>query len=893
MNPTFFHQVAQRILHAQDGCDLRLATVLLPNYHAAQPLAQAFGEAAGTTVLLPRMLTLTDWAQTVQLDSPIQPDTRRIAALYQALRERDWFGDADLWSLSRELLGLMDELTRHHVVLPESESDFAAQLTEAYCARSGQALQFEARVVHELWYAMTSGVELDSERAWQQRLARLVESVEGPLYVLQTCDLAALDRHFLIACRERVPVEIFDLREMVAESPDCALLSRALQRDADSADLRSDAAVLEQLSEARLNGRLQLFGAHGLEQEAQAADVQIRRWLLEGKKSIAVVVQDRLVARRARALLERAQVQVRDETGWTMATLSVSTALMRWLEVVQGDFYYQDVLDLLKSPFLFADAPPAERKQAAYLFEQLVRKHGTVAQLESFIELAEREQRELVQPLVRLRQAMQALPKKSVPLAEWLDALHDSLQILGVSQGWAQDAAGQQLLGLLAQWTEELQGDATRCSFAEWRRWLAQQLDLNTFRDLAVESPVLFTHLAATRWRSFDAVLLIGSDAAHLPAPANAGQWFNDTVRASLGLPLASAQQAQVRDDLLALLAINDTVLASWQASKNGEPNLLSPHLEMLRALHLLAYRDDLAATELGDLLAQAKVQGEAFALPPAGEMPRPVAQPALVPQRVSPSGYNSLVACPYQFYARHMLRLNELDEVREELDKRDYGTWVHAALQRFHDEYKSLQEHEREAVEAALNRISAEVFAEALAHDYLAQAWLLRWQAQIPAYIDWQLANERAGWRYSGAETEFEIGVMESLILRGRIDRIDYQSEDMEVLRVLDYKTQAIAPLRNKLKEAGEDVQLACYAYDLHASEAAFVALDGGKVDAVTPPDDIAVLARLNIERLKSVFERMHQGAALPAHGAESVCGYCEMRGLCRHGQWQEAAHG
>ena len=387
MNPSFFYRVAQRILalHSQDACDLRAATVLLPNYHAAHPLVQAFGEAAGATVLLPRMVTLTDWAQTVRLDTPIQPDTRRIAALYQALRERDWFGDADLWSLSRELLGLMDELTRHHVALPESEADFAAQLTEAYRARSGQALQFEARVVHELWYAMTSGAELDGERAWQQRLARLVEAVDGPLYVLQTCDLASPERHFLDACRERVPVEQFDMREMVAGSPECALLSRALQRGTDSADLRSDAFLLQQQPEARLNARLQLFGAHGLEQEAQAADVQIRRWLLEGKRSIAVVVQDRLVARRARALLERAQVQVRDETGWTMATLSVSTALMRWLEVVQGDFYYQDVLDLLKSPFLFADAPPAERKQAAYLFEQLVRKHGTVAQLESYI----------------------------------------------------------------------------------------------------------------------------------------------------------------------------------------------------------------------------------------------------------------------------------------------------------------------------------------------------------------------------------------------------------------------------------------------------------------------------------------------------------------------------
>lgn len=895
MSSVFYKKVANHILscHAQDLPDLRGATVLMPNYHVAQPLAQALSAAANLpALLLPQMLTLNDWAQTVPLDTPIQPDTQRVTALYQVLRERRWFADADLWSLSRELLALMDDLTRHHVALPESADEFSEQLAKAYQARSGQAMQFEARVVHELWYAMAAGGELDSVRAYQQRLARLAQQVDSPLHVLLTGDLAAPEAHFLEACRARVPVMIFDLREMAIDAPHCALLVRALQCDTDGADLRSDAAQLLQLPVAALTERLQLFAAHGLEQEAQAADVQIRRWLLEDKKSIAVVVQDRLVARRVRAMLERAQVQVQDETGWTFATLSVSTVLMRWLEAVQSDFYYQDVLDLFKSPFLFADGTAGERKQAAYLFEQMVRKHGVIAHLQGFVETAEREAPELVQPLVRLRQATLALPKKAASLAEWLGALHHSLDILGVVRGWSQDAAGQQLLQLLAQWTGELGEDDTRCSFAEWRRWLAQQLDLNTFRDTAVESPVQFTHLAATRWRSFDAVLLLGCDAAHLPAPVNAGQWFNDAVRAALGLPLSNAQQEQVRDDLLALLALNDTVLVTWQASLNGETNLLSPHFEMLRALHLLAYRDDLAADELGDMLPNAQVRSEAFAVPQAGEMPRPTAFPALLPERISPSGYNSLVACPYQFYARHILRLNELDEVREELDKRDYGTWVHAALQRFHTEFPQLQTHDRVQLAEALQRISAEVFADALARDYLAQAWLLRWQEQIPAYLDWQLENEQAGWRYLEAEQPFAVEVADDLTLHGRIDRIDNRSEDPNAVCVLDYKTQAIAKLKNKLKDAGEDVQLACYGYARAASAAAFVSLEGDKVLAIAPPHDVAELAQLNIARLGTVFEQMRSGTALPANGIETACAYCEMQGLCRKAEW-ESAHG
>jgi len=910
LNSVFYSHVAQQILLRHAPPDLRGAMVLLPNYHAATPLARALSAAACLpALLLPQMTTLADWAQTVPLDLPVQSDTQRIATLYQALRERDWFPDADLWSLSRELLTLMDELTRHHVTLPESTEDFAQQLAEAYQAQSGVSMQFEARVVHELWYAMAANDDLDVSRAYQQRLGLLAQLVDKPLYVLQTCDLAAPEVQFLQACRQLVEVTVFDLREMVAAEPEFALLAAALQQDLQSDDLLSTSAVLKTQTQATLNTSLLLFGAHGMEQEAQAADVQVRRWLLAGKTSIAVVVQDRLVARRLRALLERAQVQVQDETGWTFATLSVSTVLMRWLEAVQGDFYYQDVLDLLKSPYLFAENPLL-RKQAAYQFEQLVRRHGVVAHLQDFIAVAEREATELIQPLARLRQAARAMPNKGARLSDWLHALNESLDILGVIKGWYQDAAGQQLMQLLALWQEELQSDTTSCSFAEWRRWLSQQLDLNTYRDLSVDSPVLFTHLPATRWRSFDAVLLLGSDAMHLPAPVNAGQWFNDAVRATLGLPLSCAQQRQVRDDLLSLLAMNGTVLVTWQASKNGEPNLLSPHLVMLRALHLLAFDGDLMETELGDLVEFAQVRcedpgvgietarvfpaqlrGEApsCCVKDAGVMPRPVVPAELIPQKISPSGYNALVACPYQFYARHVLHLNELDEVREDLDKRDYGTWVHAVLQRFHEQIPQLAQHDKNEAEEVLRRISDEVFAEALAHDYLAQAWLLRWQTLIPAYLDWQLENEAAGWRYQGSEVPFEIEVAENLLLRGRLDRVDVYLDDPENLAVIDYKTQSIQILKNKLKEPGEDVQLACYAHVQAAGAASFVSLEDDTVLAVSPTEDISDLAQLNIERLQTVFVQIREGAGLPAHGAEKICAYCEMRGLCRRGEWEQ----
>jgi len=793
------------------------------------------------------------------------------------------------------LLGLLDELTKHHVPLPQSEEDFLQQLERAYQAKRNAAMQFEARVVHELWYAMSASGELDAARAYQQRLALLAQQATAPLSVLLTSDLSRLEMRFLQAYGENAPVNIIDLRVLAAQQESCAVLNQACGREVGADDVHAEVPSLREQAQrlrlhfhhATLTKNLSLFAAHGLEQEARAAEVQVRRWLLQGKTSIAIVAQDRLAARRVRALLERAEVQVQDETGWILSTMSVSTVLMRWLDALQSDFYYQDMLDLLKSPYMFADQPVTERKQMVYELEQLLRKHGAVAHLDVFVELAQNQSPELGSPLARLRQAADELGKKSNTINGWLIALERSLHILGVYDGLAADAAGEKLLQAVHTWQQELAADTTRFSRAEWRHWLALQLDAITWRDTTIDSPVLITHLAATRWRKFDAVLLLGCDASHLPSADKAAVWFNDAVRDTLGLPVRAVYRTQQRDDLLCLLALNTTVLATWQASKSGEANLLSPYLEILRGLHELAYGDDLAEKELAEMLEGAQVRTEAAALPNPASMPQPVAPSSLIPQRISASGYNSLVACPYQYYARHVLHLNELDEVREGIEKRDFGEWVHDILYRFHQQFPELSGNPTHELEASLSSISSEVFAQALQRDYWARAWLLRWQQSIPAYIAAQLNSEAEGWRYQNGEVAFELPLTDDLQMRGRIDRIDVQSNAAHVVRVLDYKMQDANMLRNKLKQAGEDVQLPFYAHVFEATEAAFISIEKNKVMTVEPRQDVAQLAQANIERLKLVFVQMREGVALPANGVEAVCTFCEMKGVCRKVEW------
>jgi ATP-dependent helicase/nuclease subunit B len=503
-----------------------------------------------------------------------------------------------------------------------------------------------------------------------------------------------------------------------------------------------------------------------------------------------------------------------------------------------------------------------------------------VAGLEKFIVLAEHEV-VLHQPLARLRQAAALMEQdKKKPLAEWLGALRESLRVLGIDTGLQKDDAGEQLLGALETWQQELETDSGRYRFTEWRRWLAQQLDTQTYRDGSIDSTVRFTHLAATRWRTFDAVLLLGCDADHLPSVADGGRWFNDAVRGSLNLPTRSIHAARQRDDLLALLMMNDCVLVTWQKDRNGEAGMLSPYLEMLRDLHKLTYADDLSEHELSAYLVAEETRTVDL-LPVA--QPAPAVEKDIVPASVSISGYNSLVACPYQFYARYILRLNELDEVQEGIEKRDYGERVHDILQRFHERYAQLSAHPAAELDTALRQISEEVFADLLQQDFAARAWLARWFTALPAYLEWQTENETQGWRYAESESAFD-WPLEGVRLRGRIDRLDVRGEEK---RVLDYKTQSDQILRNKLREPGEDVQLACYAYAHEAADAAFVSIDNGKVKLVEPKDNMPELAQLNAERLVQVMENMRGGAGLPANGVDATCEYCEMRGVCRKGEW------
>jgi ATP-dependent helicase/nuclease subunit B len=851
--------VARHLLARYAGLlpDLSGLIVLVPNHRAGQDFTRALAREAGLPALVPpRIMPLKAWAESQAEPGP-EPASRRHARLYALLKAQTWLGNVDRWALAQELLQLADQLS---AARPEGRIADALRAVQ-------NAPNREIALVEAVWSALNNDGN-DPHARYAAALERMASAAQAPLSLYSPGPLTATEIRFLENYSSSQPVTLF---EPMAESSVAQCLHSAWLPSESSLKARAE-SLANAFAGSPLQDRIKLCPAPHLEAEARAAATWVGEQLQAGQRNIALIALDRLTARRVRALLERVEVLVEDETGWTLSTTASAAVIDRWLACLADDFPHVELLDLLKSPFLLGD--PSARQDAVLRLELAMRRHGVAQSRADIWRLAQSDPglAEAVPLLDSLFGAAQAFSMRRAPLAIWLTRLNESLQSLRALAPLAADAAGSQLLDRLDTLRRELAGESETHTFGEWRRWLDWVLESENFSDKSVSSPVVLTSLPNARGRSFEAVAVLGADAAHLPGAPSPG-FFNQAVHAALGLPTAVQHLAQLRDDLLSL-AIQGNTLFTWQAWVGDEPNPPSPFITLLQTLHKCAWGREL------DVQSAAAAPAQPSTLPQTLHMPAPAITAAQLPRRYSPTSYQTLLDCPYRFFARNVLGLKELDEADEALDKSDYGNALHAILKRFHD---SGPPQDHAAALALLDKISMEEFTRVPA--YSAAAWRVKWKKNQSAYIDLWLAHTARGWRYQSGETElearFDIPGLGDTVLHGRADRIDRNGD---ALRVIDYKTTAAARLKKKAEDPGENVQLPFYA-GLAEAEAAFLPVDTDQ------PDLVVLDPEANIEaitlRLPQLLEAIANGAPLSAHGIDAVCQYCEARGLCRKGGW------
>ncbi|WP_395702895.1 PD-(D/E)XK nuclease family protein [Aquabacterium sp.] len=722
---------------------------------------------------------------------------------------------------------------------------------------------------------------------WWRAARRVVEGHAGPAPMAQglSGDLARLALAWAAMAGDPATDRLFGWRasawmQLCAGGDD--VLGSAVLRNAAQAGMPALRLVADAPDDAPFAAAPSptLWRAAEAEEEALAAAGAVIQHLTEGRSPVALVAEDRLLVRRIRALLERARLHVADESGWTLSTTRAAAHLMAVLRAVRPSARPDAQLDGLK-----AEAAP----EAADWIDALEAywRRGQPAD--------EARGARLQQALAQWEQTRDRWQAWATPprraLAAWLQALRGLLLEAPSAGRWRADPAARAVWQALRLDSASARGDvdAMPLHLDDFIAWVDATLAAGSYI-AAVDreaAQVVITPLARAILRPFGAVVVPGADERTLGPPPAAPSLLGDALLRALGQP--DRETRALRGALaFAQLLREPQVLLLRRVAEGDEhlgPSPWIARLQLARHAQGLPLLEETSAPLHWRTLQPAPV------FPP-----RPSAAGAL-PPAISASALEALRTCPYRFYARSVLRLFEAEELAQDPGKRDYGTLLHAALQRFHDQRVEGQSPAQEA--ARLIALADDVAAES----GLDGPAMLPFRAGMgdfaARYLHWLLQRDAQGWSYLQGEVEARCAppMLGGLQLQGRIDRIDRKGAERQLI---DYKTGSQAGLKEKLREPLEDTQLAFYAAQVLSSDhppdalvACYLGLDERDGIAELPHPDVAASAEALLQGLAGEWSRLQAGEPLQALGEGMACDFCEARGLCRRDHWAAMPEG
>lgn len=623
------------------------------------------------------------------------------------------------------------------------------------------------------------------------------------------------------------------------------------------------AVLLHPESDAAL-GHIALHTCADAEDEAERAAACVLRQIEVGRVPVALIAGDRLLTRRINALLIERGAQLRDETGWKLSTTHAAAQLMAALHACAPRASTDEVLDWLKL------APAFDARQQRAL-ERRLRRDAVRGWPQAALLTGD-------QPLTQHIESLRAPMMAARPLVDWLPALRTLLQDCDLWPLLAADVAGNAVidaLGLsdeaLADW-RDWPAAQRRMGLAEFTRWVGEALEAASFRPPhPAAAQVVVLPLTQLLGRPFAALVLPGADEQRLPAaPEPPGPW-SAAQRQALHLPTREdLRDAQAAAWALALRVPQVDVL--WRhTDDSGEPLLPSPLVQSLQL------------QELAALGAEGRVARFIQIRPTERPQPRGDALPT---QPLSASGYEMLRACPYRFFALRQLGLAEEGELDVDIDKRDWGNWLHDTLRGFHEALRVAPDADRLTLIDAAAEAATEALGPGLEPGEF-MPFAVAWPTLRDAYLQWLAKHEAGGAQFKLAEESIDTQ-RGPLRLKGQIDRIDEVTDGATLL--IDYKTEPLARTRDRIKAGNEDTQLPFYALlsGADAPRAAYLNLAEREAPSLHELPELPMLAAQLYEGMAYDLARIAAGEPLPALGEGSVCGWCDARGLCRKDFWK-----
>jgi ATP-dependent helicase/nuclease subunit B len=672
-----------------------------------------------------------------------------------------------------------------------------------------------------------------------------------------------------------------DIRTLGATSPPLAARARLVAdalRPAETTDAWSDRSAPDAAS--GLHG-VAIVEAPHMRGEAAAIAVALRETLETPRKTAALVTPDRDLAARVALELERWGVAVDDSAGRPLAATPAG-ALLRLAVETALDPRPMAILALLRAPAcrIAADHTRAvDALDVAALRAPIPGKglSGVIAALR-----AEGDERRGVarrfgpEDRAAAINLVERLTEALGPLAACAVEPSSALAMLAAAATHAYAALSGQAESedatAVEAFLEELgasAGEGDPIAAAAFPSVLEALMAGRVVRPPRDRHPrVRILGPLEARLIRFDRVILGGLNEATWPPTPQADPWINRPLRAALGLPPPERRIGLSAHDFCQSLGADEAILT--RSSKvAGAPAIPSRWLQRLAAV--AAGPDYEAALARGRRYVElAEALDDVDRAPPA-RAPEPRPALALRPVKLSVTAVETWLRDPYAIYARHILRLEQLDPVGREPGPGDLGDAIHGALEAF---ARAGTPPDAAGARERLLAFGRDAFGPLLERDDVRALWWPRFER----IADWLLAFQRSrAPRVSSAFVEstgkltFQTVAGRAFTLTARADRIEALGDGGFAL--LDYKTGRVPSVRQAL--AGFAPQLSLEGAILRAGGFSEIAPEGGPIAELAliqllgrepagetidirgkteTPDDVAASA---LGRFKAVVDR------------------------------------
>ena len=887
------------------------------------------------SLLFPTIITLQDWVtQQNTPDKPLISETNKQLLLVEAIRHSPGlFQTNNAWPLAKELVNLFNECTLAQIPLDDGKIVLREALLKSYqCPVANiENISRESEIVYRLWQAYQEQIQA---RQWVDPIKHYCETLINYTNKDRNKYFYMVGKHRFAAAETLFFHQINNQHHLALYTPKVSAtqfgthhhphmrIANNISSNTNTSNQREQVLDIiydkntytyERIqnlkhvcSENIFNRWLSVYSCNSIERHVNAVCLQAKIWLLEGIKPIGIIASDRLLARRIRAVLEEEGIKPTDLGGWTLSTTSAATSIEIFLDAIENNFKKDSLLDLLSSPFLpFNNSGNEQYQHQVFKTRKLLKKHRNTPKdnIDTFISLITTHFGSTQDDCTALTNTCELTKQASETLLSYKNqgeyelyklstSLLTALEITGIKECLHNDTAGMQLLDTLETNINSTRHNSIKINWKEWRQWLRDLFEHNYFIPEDTDDRITLCGFEHIDNFNFKAAVIAGVEETRLTSANTQRTFFNEKVRHELNLPTTHEAISINFVRFRQLLQQCEHLLLSAETDNHGEPQEICAWVKLIELFCEESYSFSLRNTQLDQLLQlrqASKLDTNSF-VDFETTQPKPNANCDLIPSRISATQYQSLIDCPYQYFAKYVLSLRE-QESTDDFEASDFGQLVHQSLHEFHFGEKNktgcaFNNDNRTNLITQLTITSSELFMRAPFPSTVKEGWLQRWLSNVPAYIDWAIERGQQ-WKTLRGEASLEVKLDNDLVLYGHVDRID---SDTKNYAVIDYKTGSSKPSKKKVLN-GETVQLPFYALlDKNITQAEYITLGTQgevKPSALVNNEELEVLKSEHLPRIESLIKQLKDQAPLPANGDDHVCRVCDYQGLCRKSHW------